>query len=275
MLFMSAMQKIAFVINQSKPDAIDLANQLAQIAVAHGLVILSTTQYPLPADYLAGIDACVVIGGDGTILGTVQQAVLHQVPVLGINHGRLGFLTSLGKQDVIQGFHSFLDGELQLSLRSVLKVEFCQGEPVYLLNDLVIKHSHRTRLLSLNISKNKEWVNHYTADGLIVATSTGSTAYSLSAGGPIVHPHMDVLIVTPICPHTLSNRALIFASDDELDIDCGEVDPPPYLSLDGQVYEERLPLFPLKVSLVQHKFKLFQPKGYSYYETLRTKLRWG
>ncbi len=272
---MPALRKLAFVVHQAKPGALELAQDLARLAQRHGVLTQITTEYPLPTDFLAGQEACAVIGGDGSILSTVKEAVTHQVPTFGINWGRLGFLSSFSADDAQSHFLDLLKGQFIIHHRPVLKVLCANNYKGYALNDLVVKHKHLTRMLWLRVLSNNEWVTDYGCDGLILATPTGSTAYNLSAGGPIVLPEIEVLTMTPICPHTLSNRSVIFPKNCQLEIECKNNQEQAGISLDGQIYESKDPCFPLKVSLAQESFPLLQAHNSSYFKTLRNKLKWG
>ena len=272
---MPALQKIAFVVHQSKPGALALAQRLTALAKTHGVITQLTTDYPLPQDFLAGQEACAVIGGDGTILSTVAEAVRHQVPTFGINQGHLGFLASLAANDAADHFADLLKGQFTITHRPIIQAEFANRQKVLALNDVVIKHSHLTRMLTLRVRSNNEWVTDYTSDGLIFSTPTGSTAYNLSAGGPIIHPEIRVIAMTPICPHTLSNRSVIFPSHAVLEIQCEETHHQPNISLDGQIYTGPEKRFPIRMTLSETSFPLLQPSNTSYFKTLRSKLKWG
>lgn len=272
---MPALRKIAFVVHQGKPGALNLAQRLAKQVQALGAAPTIIVDYPLPYGCLAGQEACAVIGGDGTILSTVKEAVSHHVPVFGINQGSLGFLASFSAESIEARLADILKGHFKIAQRLVLEVGFADGTRLQALNDVVIKHSSLTRLLNLAVFAGNEWVTDYTADGLIFATPTGSTAYNLSAGGPIVQPDLRVLTMTPICPHTLSNRSLLFSPDQTLSVRCEDTTSQAYISIDGQIHTDKIACFPLTVQISKDPFLLLQSHDESYFTTLRTKLKWG
>src|SRR5882757_2772140 len=207
---MKPIRKLAFVVNEEKAGAPELARELTIMARSAGVTFKSTTRFPLPRGYLRGCDACCVIGGDGTLLGVAREAVREQVPIIGVNRGSLGFLTTFSADEARAHFAGLLGGAYQIAQRSMLDCCTGPGSHDLALNDVLIKDEVNSRLVRLEVVADDEIVTEYTCDGLIFSTPTGSTAYNLSAGGPIIHPASEVIAMTPICPHTLSNRSIIF-----------------------------------------------------------------
>lgn len=190
---MSSIQRILFVVNCSKTGAENLADQLLDLASASQIETGRIDSFPLKQDALLGYDLCMVIGGDGTLLGVVEAASFAKVPVLGINLGRLGFMAHFSSSEIVDAFKQILNGGFAIHKRSVLVCENATGEKYHALNDVVIKAAG-SRLIRLQVSSQDEYMNTYHADGLIFSSPTGSTAYNLSAGGPIVHPSAKVVL---------------------------------------------------------------------------------
>lgn len=269
------LRRIALVINRTKPGAAALAAALAKIAKSKKVAVEVTDAFPVPAGFLKGFDACCVLGGDGTLLSVVGEAVAAQVPVCGINQGKLGFLATIPVNDAKAIFARLLAGDYHLARRTLLRAQAADGRVVLALNDIVLKHPGQTRLISLQVFSDGKFVNEYHADGLIVATPTGSTAYNLSAGGPLIHPHAQVLALTPICPHTLTNRSVIFSGNTRLEIRGIEPGTAPAVTRDGQPCFEGGTALPLVVALDKRTLALLQPPGHSHFDILRGKLKWG
>jgi NAD+ kinase len=268
-------RKLALVVNRDKPGAEDLAHQLAAEAKTKGLETRITHDYPVPEGFLKDQDACCVLGGDGTLLGAVAESTRWQTPLIGINQGKLGFLATFSPDEARQQFLTLLEGHYQVVDRMVLSCETTDGQSALALNDIVIKHSGNSHLIGLGVFSNDELVTDYYCDGLIFATPTGSTAYNLSAGGPIVHPAAQVITMTPICPHTLTNRSLIFEARCCLHVHALESLAPAQVNVDGQSPFGTQPLLPLTIRIAPKSLPLLQPKAHSHFRILRNKLRWG
>lgn len=271
---MNPIQSVAFVINQNKPGTRDLADSLLRLALERGVRTRLTHTYPLPEGHLADIDACCVIGGDGTLLGVVSEAVRNQVPVLGVNLGKLGFLATFGTAEAIAQFDAILSGEYRIEGRRLLECAMSTGQCSLALNDVVIR-SLSANLVSLDVFSNGEHVTEYNCDGLILSTPTGSTAYNLSAGGPLVHPSATVIALTPICPHTLSNRSVIFDHGTHLEVRLHTGLRGAQVILDGEGREYTVRDFPLAVSVAEEKLPLIQCREHSHFQLVRNKLGWG
>ncbi len=271
---MKPLRRIAFAVNAQKPGAEQLASILSGIAERKGVEALSTKEYPIPAGFLEGYDACCVIGGDGSILSVVHEAVRHSVPVMGVNHGKLGFLANYTTEEAKQSFDQLLEGNYRTSARTLLECQSCDGMASLALNDIVVKN-HSTRLVRLQVLANGDLVNEYYADGLIFSTPTGSTAYNLSAGGALIHPAANVISMTPICPHTLSNRSFIFAEERELQVVLCNPEPDILVTRDGKPCIQSPELFPLRIRLAEKKFDLIENPSHSHFDLVREKLRWG
>ncbi|HKS66469.1 MAG TPA: NAD(+)/NADH kinase [Candidatus Acidoferrales bacterium] len=234
----------------------------------------------LPREALAGkVDLLLVLGGDGTLLSAARALRGHNIPILGVNMGALGFLTGVTLDELYPVLEKVIAGDYRTSDRMMLQASVTHDGrtdgPYAALNDAVVNKSAMARMLEFDVYVDGSHVGRYRADGLIIATPTGSTAYSLAAGGPIVHPDMDVLVVTPICPHMLTNRPLVLPGSCEVDVDFSAADEPVYLTLDGQTCIQVGLNHRVAVTKSQNKVKLVRPTDKTYFEILRSKLRWG
>jgi NAD+ kinase len=271
---MKPFRKVAFVINEDKAGAPELARELIAAARRAGVQTEQTVLFPLPTDYLRGYDACCVIGGDGTLLGVAREAAHQQVPIIGVNRGSLGFLTTFSADEARAHFLDLLSGQYRIAQRSLL--ECCTGPGSYdlALNDVLIKDEVNSRLVKLEVHADGELVTNYTCDGLIVSTPTGSTAYNLSAGGPLIHPDAAVIAMTPICPHTLSNRSIIFREDVRLRVLNRSPASRLLVAMDGQRDLKVGVGSPIEITISKLKIPLAQRVYYSHFSVVRTKLKW-
>jgi len=225
------------------------------------------------------VDLMLVLGGDGTMIATARMVGNAEVAVLGINYGGLGYLAEFRIEEIYSALESILDGRYAVQRRLMLSAELWRGHDLIsgnrVLNDVVINKSALARIIEIEAYLNDQFVNSFRADGLIVATPTGSTAYTLSAGGPVVYPSMSAIVITPICPFTLSNRPIVVPDDSVIELRLKTDKQEVALTLDGQVG------VPLQVDdrVVIKKshttFNLIQPMNRNYFEVLRDKLLWG
>jgi NAD+ kinase len=229
-------------------------------------------------DLAAEVDLVVVLGGDGTLL-SVTRGDLHGTPILGINMGTLGFLTEHPVERLFPMLHEAIDGAIHVQERERLQVTVATPgrEPVTrrALNDVVINKSAVARMVMLSVHVDGHFVSRFKADGMIFATPTGSTAYNLSAGGPIVYPTLGILLITPICPHTLTNRPIALPLQSVVEVRLESPSEEVYLTLDGQ---EGFPLTPRDLVRIEHceePARLITDPTRSYYQVLHRKLKWG
>ena len=227
----------------------------------------------------AASDLLLVLGGDGTLLAAARVAAPRGIPILPINMGSLGFLTSFMLEELYPALEDILAGRITISERVMLHAELQRGDKILdkqtVLNEVVINKGALARMIELELSIDKDFVCRYRADGLIVASPTGSTAYSLSAGGPIVHPSVESFIITPICPHTLSDRPVVVGDTSIVEVKLSAGTESVFLTLDGQ---KGIPLQAtdrVRISRAQQLLKLIQTPNKSYFEILRNKLKWG
>ncbi len=225
-------------------------------------------------------DLCIVVGGDGTLLDAARSLVDSGIPLLGINQGRLGFLVDISPAEMTQRLEEILCGRFQEEQRCLLTTSIVRDGKVVdqsdALNDVVVHKHDVARIIEMQTYLDGDFINTYRADGLIISTPTGSTAYNLSCGGPIIHPGLDVLVLLPICPHTLTNRPVVVDSGGEIEIlvTGWHSDHTPVIC-DGQVVLTMEPGDRVLIRSKPKKLQLLQPAGHDYFEVLRAKLGWG
>lgn len=225
-------------------------------------------------------DLIVVVGGDGSLLSAARMAIGADVPVIGINRGRLGFLTDILPKDIESELSAILSGQYQSELRCLLQTRIHDEKTVYFqgdaLNDVVLSRGTETHLIEFDVCINQQFVTHYRADGLILATPTGSTAYALSAGGPIMHPQLNAMVMVPMFSHSLSSRPLVIDGEDKVSLHISETNESHLLiSCDGHESQYVKPGQVVSVHKNPRQLHLLHPEGYRYYDTLRIKLGWG
>ena len=230
-------------------------------------------------DDFGGVDMTITLGGDGTVLEAARKLAKFEIPILGVNMGRLGFLTELLPDELENAIPDILEGHFKLDARMMIEtyVDGRTPEPVIGLNEATVDKAASPRTLHFTVRVSGEEVSHIAADGFIVATPTGSTAYSMAAGGAIVAPHLEVMILTAIAPYTLSIRPLIVSGDDVVEISyhCRDAKNPPHLTVDGQT---RISLGVDDTVLIRrsrYRTYLVNYHNRSFYEVLRSKLGWG
>jgi NAD+ kinase len=271
---MKPIRQLAFVVNEQKEGAPALARELVALARTAGVALKQTTRFPLPKGWLHGCDACCVIGGDGTLLGVARESAREQVPIIGVNRGSLGFLTTFSADEARAQFLELLEGQFRVDHRAMLECSTGTGPHDLALNDVLIKDAVNSRLVRLEVFADDELVTDYTCDGLIFSTPTGSTAYNLSAGGPIMHPAAGVIAMTPICPHTLSNRSIIFRENVRLRVFNRSPTARLLVAMDGQRNLQVGAQSPVEISVAQLRLPLAQRADYSHFSVVRTKLKW-
>jgi NAD+ kinase len=268
------MRRVGLLPKHDKPEAEEIAGQLAIWLADQGHKSL-VLRNGAGADE---IDLLVILGGDGTLLHGAALVAERGIPILGVNLGHLGFLTSCAPSDAQLAITRAIEGNLPLEERLRLRCVLwrADGEEIvkYACNDAVVSQGALARLIELEAFLDGQLITRYRADGLIVGTPTGSTAYTLAAGGPIVTPDVRAVVVTPICPHTLTNRPLVLSASSRLTI---RVAPPAQhvmITIDGQWGTQFHPGDTLEISQASPPLYLFRPSE-SYFEVLRKKLSWG
>lgn len=227
-------------------------------------------------DLLEKADIIVSFGGDGTILSTARLVGHRELPILGVNLGKLGFLAEVSPEEIFDFIKKVCNGEYRIEKRMVLEANVKgKNEKYFALNDIVIDRSGSTRVVDIETYINDEYLITYTADGLIISTPTGSTAYSLAAGGPIVTPSSNVITLTPICPHTLTARPVVIPDDSVIKIKVEFYERDILITADGQIEYKIKPPVEVVVKKADYKVNLVKRLEISYFDLLRSKLMWG
>ncbi|MEZ5429560.1 MAG: NAD(+)/NADH kinase [Pyrinomonadaceae bacterium] len=225
------------------------------------------------------VDLIVVLGGDGTMISTARLTGDREILVLGINYGSLGYLTEFRIEEMVPALEAILEGNYEIDRRVMLDAEHWRGDEHLasgrVLNDVVINKAVLARIIEIEVNLNNLFVNSFRADGLIISTPTGSTAYNLSAGGPIVYPSMNALVLTPICPFTLTNRPIVVPDSAEINLRLKNESDGVVLTLDGQIGHQMQIDDCVRIRKSETTFNLVQPPNRNYFDVLRNKLKWG
>jgi NAD+ kinase len=282
-----AIRRVGVALKTSSAEAVELGKKLLEELDRLGLEAVidsesasafdstdSVDRSELPSQ----VDLVVVLGGDGTLL-SVTRGAINGTPILGINMGTLGFLTEHPAESLFPMLHAVLEGHATTVRRERLLVTVekpgCDPSVHCVLNDAVINKSALARMLDLSVHVNDSLISRFRADGLIIATPTGSTAYNLSAGGPILFPNLEVIVVTPICPHTLTNRPLVLSLDSKVDLRLEKQSEEVWLTLDGQ---QGFPLSmedKVRIERCTDPAYLVADHERTYFQVLHRKLKWG
>ena len=229
--------------------------------------------------FAADSDLIVVLGGDGTMISTARLIGDTDALVLGINYGSLGYLTDFRIEEMFPALEAIFEGKYEIDPRVMLQAEHRRGDEMLatgrVLNDVVINKAALARIIEIEVSLNSLYVNSFRADGLIVATPTGSTAYNLSAGGPIIYPSMNAVVLTPICPFTLTNRPIVVPDGALIELKLQKENEGVVLTLDGQIGYTMKAGDCVRIQKSRTTFNLVQPANRNYFDVLRNKLKWG
>jgi len=282
------MNTIGLVVKRNIPETIVLGRELAAWLHARGKTIMPEDQTSQELGFSGGwrkveimqkADLVIVLGGDGTLLSVARRANTREVPILGVNLGGLGFLTSTTTSELFSTLEQVLAGEYEVERRSLLKTTLIRnGEPVesfQVFNDAVINKGALARIIDLEAWVDDHYLCTYKADGLIVATPTGSTAYSLAAGGPIIAPAVGVVVLSPICPHTLTNRPIVLPDTADVQVVLRTADEDVILTLDGQEGRPLTQGDTVSIKRSESTVALIKPQNRTFFDVLRNKLRWG
>ena len=280
-------RRVGVVLKRSNTEAVELGRQLLVELGRLGLEavvdresspVIDAPDGPERGKLASLVDLIIVLGGDGTLL-SVTRGRMDGTPILGINLGTLGFLTEHPAEALFPMIHATLEGRIAMEIRERFEVTITtpghEPKSYFVLNDAVINKSALARIVHLSVHVDDRFVSRFRADGLIVATPTGSTAYNLSAGGPILYPTLENLVITPICPHTLTNRPIVLPLESVVDIRLESLSEEVYLTLDGQ---EGFPLTPKDLVRVQRcndPVHLITAQRRSFFKILHRKLKWG
>lgn len=287
---MSSIKKILFTGSLSDDYLNDLLEEIEKHPVNQKIKLylfsqnkidcLSSNINSIEEEEITNMDLIVSVGGDGTMLQSSKLASYYEVPITGINKGRLGFLTDINPELVCSVLSDITDGKYQTESRMLLDIKIFNDDKEKLIghaiNDLVINKTKTGRMIKVRTLIDGIFVNTNEGDGYIVSTPTGSTAYSLSCGGPIINPNADTFLLVPIAPHTLTNRPMVIASSSEITLEFEEQnDELISISLDGEVISEISGSNYIKIQKSKDVVKFIHPEQYDYFETLRSKLFWG
>ena len=283
------MKTIGIFPNTTKPQWREITGLILECVESNGLkAVLEPRElageFPdcgcVVADMaLTETDLMIALGGDGTILTLARITGYSDVPIMGVNLGRLGFLAEFSPETVAESLKEVLDGDYNISRRMTLECSIIEkkgvGPTQYALNDVVVSSGSISRMVNVTASVNGEYVTTFSCDGLIIATPTGSTAYSLSAGGPIVTPETECFVVTPISPHTLTNRPILLPRDKFIEVKMHDNVTDFKLTVDGQVGTDLCCDDVVRVAVSDRYINLVTSKTTAYFEILRSKLGWG
>jgi len=290
----SEIKTVGVVVKPNHEEAWTTACELSDWLRARGVALVG--EQPYASKFEQGADACdieiahaediaskadliVALGGDGTMISTARLIGDHEPLVLGINYGSLGYLTEFRIEEMFTALDAVLAGEYSVDRRVMLTAEHCRDREVLatgrVLNDVVINKAALARIIEIEVNTDGQFVNAFRADGLIVSTPTGSTAYNLSAGGPIIYPSMNAVVVTPICPFTLTNRPIVIPDTSEIELRLLNENEGVVLTLDGQIGYSMTSGDHVKIRKSRTTFNLVEPPNRNYFDVLRNKLKWG
>lgn len=282
--------KIAVIANPEKYSVKKPFREALEWADRHGMRILfgaelrelyeadrhdSAVVFSSEEEAIGESDVVMAMGGDGTMLYTARLMKNSRKPILGVNTGRLGFMANTQKENLGRALDRLREGEYRLDRRYLLKAKDGEGNAWHALNEFLFSKKDSTSMITVRAEYNEMFINEYWADGLIVASPTGSTAYNLSSGGPIVMPNTDVMVLTPINPHTLTTRPLVLPSDKPLRISVKRQNHEVLFSYDGEIYEIQDYPFEVEIRRSDLAINLIELPDQSYFDTLRNKLMWG
>ena len=274
---------VGIVVKPNHTEAMATAAELSAWLKTSGI---PQAGHPISADEIKSdsfrmldTDLFVVLGGDGTMISTARLVGDADALVLGINYGSLGYLTDFRIEEMFPALESIIAGEYEIDRRVMLDAELLRGDERLatgrVLNDVVINKAALARIIEIEVSLNGLFVNRFRADGLIISTPTGSTAYNLSAGGPIVYPSMNAVVLTPICPFTLTNRPIVVPDTAEIELILDNENEGVVLSLDGQTGFPMTAGDRVRIRKSEMTFNLVHPANRNYFDVLRDKLKWG
>ena len=277
------MKTVGIVINTAKPHASSVLENLTEILKKEGIefvaedtaatILKAKSKVAQATTFATGVDLLIAMGGDGTLLRAARLVGDSGVSILGINIGGLGFLTGVGEELLEEALKSILQGKYKIEERMILEAELPDGTTLTALNDIVVGMGSSLRIVDMVAYVGDEYVASFSADGLIVSTPTGSTAYSLAAGGPIVYPTFDSIIITPICPHALGLRPMVLSPEVTFTIHIESREAS--VVADGQEVRRITAKDKVSFHRAGYRLKLLRPLTASFYKILREKLKWG
>ena len=286
-----AFHTIGLISKFGDPTGVGTLNQIAAYLRQHQLRVLldESSAQPSPGNGLEiasramlgeQCDLVIVMGGDGTMLNAARSLVDYEVPILGVNLGRLGFLADVSPSEIPHRLEAVLQGHFREARRSLLHAQALREDEVTgeadALNDVVIHKREVARMIEVDAFLDGRFLNAYRADGLIISTPTGSTAYALAGGGPIIHPGLEAVVLVPICPHTLTHRPIVVKADSVIEVVLNSANTTEaQITCDGQVSLAIEPGDRVLIRKKSRKVRLVHPLNHDYFELLRAKLNWG
>jgi len=277
------MKKIGIIPNMSKDNVFNITHELAASIISQACtpIILDKISKEIgfseygksEEEIYRQSDFITVLGGDGTLLGVARVSAMYNTPIMGINLGTLGFLTDCEQSEAKNAISKVLKGEYKLEKRMMLEVS-AQGKPKLIgLNDICVTRGAFSRIINIKIYVNDELLNSFPADGIVISTPTGSTAYNLSAGGPILIPSAEMMVITPICPHTLNVRSLVVSGNDKVRVEINEAtDSEISMSVDGQINSVIRGNTSINIKKSQYYTTIIKTNDISFYDVLRKKI---
>ncbi len=267
---------IGLVVNRSKKGAQEAVTQIKTILSSYNVTLIDDNSKVEESARDNQLDAIIVLGGDGTVLRTAAKFACYQVPILGVNIGKLGFITELVPEELKSALPEIIKGKFYIRERMMLKSFLLETkEKIVALNDITIDKGASARGIDIIIYVSDVFLGRYFADGIIVSTPTGSTAYSMAAGGAIVSPKLDAILVTAICPYTMAIRPIVVSATETVRIEYSSRDKPVCLNVDGVKMPDLKPKGSITIGCADKKALLISYHNRSFYEVLRRKLRWG
>ena len=289
-----SINRVGVVLKPDLPEAVASIGELLKWLTERGLTLVAGPSLDCAAieqatgckletialERMAGaVDLIIVLGGDGSMIGTARLLGDHNIPVLGINYGTLGYLSEFHVEEMFPALETILAGDYRVEERVRLSVDLLRDGNLLLhnraLNELVVNKTAMARIIDIEARMNGQLISLFRADGLIISTPTGSTAYNLSAGGPVVYPSMKAFVITPICPFRLSDRPLVIPDDAVIEVGIKTPREEVYMTLDGQVGHSLEVGDRIVIRKSSTTFKIVQPANRNYFDVLREKLRWG
>lgn len=285
-------ETVGIIVKPNNADAWKTACELSDWLTARGLNVSGKRVHGenvdpelCPADpvdddqFVSVSDLIVVLGGDGTMISTARLVGDADILVVGVNYGSLGYLTDFRIEEMFTSLEMIFRGDYEVDRRVMLSAEHVRGDKILatgrVLNDVVINKAALARIIEIQVSLNGLFVNSFRSDGLIVSTPTGSTAYNLSAGGPIIYPSMNAVVLTPICPFTLTNRPIVIPDTAMIELKLEKENEGVVLTLDGQIGYTMQAQDLVRIRKSRTTFNLVQPHNRNYFDVLRNKLKWG
>lgn len=272
---------IALFANMQKKDSFDISKDIVDYLQQRGLTVVardleseSLHVPPLSSVELDKVDFMISLGGDGTILRVIHSFPFIEAPILGINLGHLGFMAEVPVTDLFSSLDALLNKEFIIDNRVMMEGIISPNERFFAVNEIVIHRASNPCLIDLSIHVDGKYLNTFSADGIIISTPNGSTAYSLAAGGPILTPDLSAFVITPISPHTISNRPIVLMPKDRIEVQYLSSCDPIEITYDGYSRHSMSTNNVLNVIRSDRTFKIVNLKKFDYFETLRTKLGW-